>query len=139
MLGDIVSLYYNAFFCISLAYSIHHTLRKPLLNQFRSHILCFVAVLMAILIIVFTSDSKYPLKGICIYQVTNTTSLGLFLFHLIIFIICLYSLIKFKSRIPKNTFFQHQSHFGYYYIYMIIFSGVEVVNSIIYLVGKVSC
>jgi len=30
--------------------------------------------------------------------------------------------MKFKSKIPKNTFFQQQTHFGYYYTYMIIFS-----------------
>lgn len=134
-----MSLYYNAFFCVSLAYSIRHTLRKPMLSQIKSHLLYLVAVLMAILIIIFTSDSKKPLNGICIYEITNSTSLGLFLFHLVISIICIYSLIKFKSKIPKNTYFQQQSHFGYYYVYMIIFSGVEMANSILYLVGKICC
>lgn len=139
MLGNIVAIYYNAFFCVSLAYSINYTLRKPFLDRFKSHILCLMAVVAAIFIVIFMANPTQPLTGICIYKIANETSLGLFLLHLLIFVICVYSLKKFKAKVPKNTFFQQQSHFGYYYIYMIIFAGVEALHTILYFVGNICC
>lgn len=105
MLGNAVALYYNTFFCVSLAYSINNTLRKPFLDNIKMHLLCLLATVSAVLIIIFTQNSGAPLSGICIYRLASQSSLGLFFLHVLLLSICIYSMRKFRARIPKNSYF----------------------------------
>jgi hypothetical protein len=121
IIGYIVALYYNAFFCMMLAYSIRNTLKKSLIDQTRAHILAFIASVAGLLIIIFTQNAGRPLQGICIYKSASLSSIGLFVLHLIILLCCIYSVKKFKKKIPKNSFFQHFSHFRYFLYYMVLY------------------
>ena len=139
MVGYTTSVYYNALFCGALSYSIRNTLRKPFLSRFKLHLMCTVVIVTALIIIIFTTNSNSPFTDVCVFKMANSSSLGLFLLHLLIFSFSLYSLKKFRSRIPQNSFFEKISHFRYYYIYMIIFCIVEGVNSLTFLIGNLSC
>ena len=101
--------------------------------------MCTVVIVTALIIIIFTTNSNSPFTDVCVFKMANSSSLGLFLLHLLIFSFSLYSLKKFRSRIPQNSFFEKISHFRYYYIYMIIFCIVEGVNSLTFLIGNLSC
>ncbi len=122
MLGNVVGLYYNTFFCVCLAYSINNTLKKPFLSNLSMHLLCFITAISAILIVIFTQNSGSPLSGICIYRIANRSSLGLFFLHILLLSLCVYSTRKFRSRIPKNSYFETKSHFKYYFTYLVFFS-----------------
>ena len=138
MLGNVIYLYYNAFFCGALAYTIHKTLKKPLLSVFRQHMACLVIAIIALLIIVFTSTEN-AFSNMCLYRLADSSSLGLFFLHLILALFSLYALYRFKVSIPQNSFFDQQSHFRYYFIYMVIFFIFEAVNSILFISGNLSC
>jgi hypothetical protein len=138
MLGNVIYLYYNAFFCGSLAYSIHKTLTKPLFSVPKQHLMCLFVMVIALLVIIFTSEG-YPFTTLCIYRLANLSSLGLFVLHLIIALFTFYVLRKFKGKIPQNSFFENQSHFKYYYLYMVFFCGFEVVNTVLILAGFLTC
>lgn len=75
----------------------------------------------------------------CLYRLADSSSLGLFFLHLILAVFSLYSLYSFKRNIPKNTFFEQQSHFKYYFIYMVIFFIFETIESILFITGNLSC
>lgn len=139
MLGNVVCLYYNALFCGALAYSIHKTIYKPSLSVPKLHLICIAIIMTALLVIIFSTDSSHPFNHLCIYRLANSSSLGLFFLHLIITLFSLYSLNKFRNKIPENSFFETQSHFRYYYLYMVAFCAVEVVNTLLYLIGNLSC
>jgi hypothetical protein len=139
MMGNAVALYYNTFFCVSLAYSINNTLRKPFLDNLKMNLLCFLATASAILIIIFTQNAGSPLSGICIYRLANQSSLGVFFVHLLLLSICLYSMKKFRAKIPKNSYFEKRSHFRYYNSYLVFFALCELANTILYLIGNISC
>jgi Na+/alanine symporter len=139
MLGNSAALYYNTFFCVSLAYSINNTLRKPFLDNLKMHLICLLATVTAILIILFTQNSGAPLSGICIYRVANQSSLGVFFVHLLLLLVCLYSMRKFRAKIPKNSYFEKRSHFRYYNTYLTFFVLCEAANTLLYLIGNISC
>jgi hypothetical protein len=139
MLGNAVALYYNTFFCVSLAYSINNTLKRPFLDNLQMHIFCLLATISAVIIIIFTQNSGSPLSGICIYRLANQSSLGLFFLHVLVLSICLYSMKKFIAKIPKNSYFESKSHFKYYNSYLIFFCLCQGANTILYLIGNISC
>jgi hypothetical protein len=139
MFGNVVCLYYNALFCGALAYSIKNTLRKPLLTPARMHLLCWTIIGTALLVILFSSDPSRPLDILCIFRLADPSSIGLLLLHLILTGFSLYSLKKFQSQLPQNSFFEHQSHFRYYLVYMGGFCLVEATSTIIFLIGNISC
>lgn len=139
MLGNIVCLYYNALFCGALAYSIHNTIYKPYFTVPKLHLLCGTVIVFALTIVMFTTGSGDPFSHLCIYRLANPSSLGLFLIHLILTLFSLYALNKFRTKIPSNSFFEKQSHFSYYYHYMIAFCVVEGINTFVYLVGNIGC
>lgn len=139
MVGNSVALYYNTFFCVSLAYSINNTLRKPFLDNIKMHMLCLVATASAILIIIFTQNSGSPLSGICIYRLANQSSIGVFFVHLVLLVTCLYSMRKFRAKIPKNSYFEKRSHFRYYNTYLVFFALCEAANTLLFLIGNISC
>ena len=120
MLGNVVYLYYNAFFCGALAYTIHKTLKKALFSVKRQHFICLFITAMALLVIIFTT-SEEPFHHMCSYRLANNSALGLFFLHLLLALFCLYSLRHFHRNIPQNSFFTDQSHFKYYFWYMLIF------------------
>jgi hypothetical protein len=138
MLGNVTYLYYNAFFCGALAYTIHKTLKKPLLSMFRQHLACLFISIIALLIIFFTSTDE-PFNNLCLYRLADSSSLSLFFLHLILAVFSLYALYRFKANIPQNSFFEQHSHFRYYFMYMVIFFIYEAVNSVIFLAGNLSC
>lgn len=105
MLGNVLCLYYNALFCGALAYSIKNTIRKPTLTPVKLHLICFVIMSAAIMILIFTTNEVYPLDNICIYKLSTRSSLSLFFLHLMLTVFILYSLKKFRSKIPQNSFF----------------------------------
>ena len=138
MLGSVVYLYYNAFFCGALAYTIHKTLKRALLSVKRQHLVCLFTTLVALLIVIFTTADE-PFHHMCSYRLADDSSLGLFFLHILLTLFSFYSLRKFRRNIPQNTFFERLSHFKYYYIYMVIFGIFEVVNCLVFLTGYLSC
>lgn len=106
MLGNIICLYYNALFCGALAYSIHNTIYKPYFTVPKLHLLCLTVIIFAIAIVLFTTNAGEPFNNLCIYRLASPSSLGLFLIHLILTFFTLYSLNKFRSKIPSNSFFE---------------------------------
>ena len=120
MLGTVVYLFYNAFFCGALAYTIHKTLKKALLSVNRQHIVCILIVVATFLVLIFTTSDK-PFHHTCSFKTADSSSLGLFFMHTLLTIFSLISLKQFKRNIPKNSFFEKQSHFKYYFIYMVYF------------------
>ena len=120
MLGSVIYLFYNAFFCGALAYTIHKTIKKALLSVKRQHLICIFTTIAALLILLFTT-SKEPFNHMCSYKTADSSALGLFFLHVLITLFTLYSLKKFKKNIPVNSFFKKQSHFKYYFLYMVYF------------------
>lgn len=53
--------------------------------------------------------------------------------------ICLFSMYMFRAKVPKSSYFQKASVFGYYYYYMGLFSVIQALNTIGYLIGNISC
>jgi hypothetical protein len=52
---------------------------------------------------------------------------------------CVYSMIQFKRKLPKNDYFQKQALFGYYFYYMGIFVTIQLITSISYLISDILC
>lgn len=104
MLGSVVYLYYNAFFCGALAYTIHKTLKRALLSVKRQHLVCLFTTLVALLIVIFTTADE-PFHHMCSYRLADDSSLGLFFLHILLTLFSFYSLRKFRRNIPQNTFF----------------------------------
>lgn len=134
-MGNLTALYYNALFCIALAYSINNTLYKPFLSNLSMNIICVICIVVAFIVICVTQNPSNPFQGICLYRQANQASLTLLFLHLTLLFSTLFSLKKFKQKIPKNTYFKTVSHFLYYYIYMIIFAVVETLNVLLFLIG----
>ncbi len=105
MFGSTIALYYNTFFCAALGYSIANTLRKPFLDRIKLHVLAFVSAISAVFVVIYTQNAGAPLKGICIYRAASQSSLGLFFLHIIVFVVVLYAIRKFRAQIPKNSYF----------------------------------
>ena len=138
MLGSVIYLYYNAFFCGALAYTIHKTLKKPLFSVKRQHLMTLLITIAALLIVIFTS-SEEPFHLMCSYRLADDSSLGLFFLHIILTLFTFYALRRFKRNIPQNSFFEQQSHFKYYFMYMVTFCIFEAINSILFLTGYLTC
>lgn len=51
----------------------------------------------------------------------------------------MFSMWMFRAKIPRSTYFQKASVFGYYYYYMGLFSVIQIFNTIGYLIGNVAC
>ena len=138
MLGSVMYLYYNAFFCGAMAYTIHKTLKKPLLSVQRQHIMAILITIAALLIVVFTSTEQ-PFHNMCSFRLADDSSLGRVFLHILLTLFTFYALRRFKRNIPQNSFFEQQSHFKYYLIYMVIFCIFEAINSTLFLTGYLSC
>lgn len=53
--------------------------------------------------------------------------------------ICVFSMVMFKKKIPKSSYFKKVSVFGYYYYYMGFFITIQLLSSIGYLLGNIAC
>ena len=113
MVSIVVVECYNAFFCAVLAYSINDTLRTPLLTQGKAHLLCLFGCLCACTILLFAHDATDLTRGMCIYRVGSSSSLSQCAFHICLLLIALFSMRLFRSKIPKNSYFESKSHFRY--------------------------
>lgn len=139
MLGNITSLYYNTVFCVVLAYSIQNTLKKSMISQFRYHLLSLAIIIVALLILIFTHNIGAGISGLCGYKLTSGESIGRFIIEFIIAITCFVAMGKFKSKIPKNSYFQKQSLFGFYFYYMGLFSSLQLLSTTSEIVGDIMC
>ena len=99
LLGNLTALYYNALFCIAIAYSINNTLRKPFFSNLTMNVICAICIIVAFIVIAVTQNHNNPFQGICLYRQANQTSLTLLFLHLILLFSTLYSLKKFKQKI----------------------------------------
>lgn len=45
----------------------------------------------------------------------------------------------FQAKIPKSSYFKRASLFGFYYYYMGIFSAVQILSTLGYLIGNIAC
>jgi hypothetical protein len=104
--GNIASIYYNMMFGVILSYSIRNTLKGYFFNQFRYHILSGFITLGIVLILIFTSGIGRGYNGICGYKAATQESIARFILELSITGICIYSMAKFKSKIPQNAYFK---------------------------------
>lgn len=53
--------------------------------------------------------------------------------------ICVFSMVMFKNKIPKSSYFKKVSVFGYYYYYMGFFIAIQLLSSTAYLLGSIAC
>lgn len=79
------------------------------------------------------------LNGLCGYKMQDRSSFARFAVELLIVGICFFSMYMFQAKVPKNTYFKRASVFGYYYYYMGLFSAIQILGTISYLIGNIAC
>ena len=138
-MGYIGSLVYNVLFCIMLAYSLKNILKGTLFTRNRYHILALATVGAATLSVALTSNVGTDIKGVCGFKIANQESIARFVVELLICILCVYSMHRFNSKIPKNEYFQKQAVFGYYYYYMGIYTFIQVAATTSHMISSIGC
>lgn len=74
-------------------------------NQKRYHIMAFLIVASAVLGLSFSNSVGRGIGGLCGYRIAGRESIAKFIVELLIIFGCVASMILFKSKIPKNSYF----------------------------------
>ena len=113
-----------------MAYSIKYTLKSSLLlNPAFYRTVSFLVFVVVNAGIQGAGNTGQGFDGICGFKVANQQSLARMILELFTCLICVYCMYKFKQKIPKNSYFQNQAVFGYYYYYMGIFAFSQFLQS----------
>lgn len=108
-------------------------------SKVRYHALIIISVTVITLSLSLSQVTNSGFSGICGYKLQNRESFARFFGDMLIVGICVFSMIMFKSKIPKSTYFKKVSVFGFYYYYMGCFIVIQAISSTGYLVGNIAC
>lgn len=126
-------------FCIVLSLSIKKTLKGSLFSQVRYHALVLITVCAITVALAVSSILGAGLNGVCGYKIQNRESFARFVIEILVVFICFFSMYTFKTKVPKNAYFQKVSVFGFYYYYMGFFAIIQILSTVGYLVGNIAC
>ena len=90
-------------------------------------------------IIYLTNGVGKSINSICAIKFSNVAPYVVLAAPLTLIIIACISIYRFRTGIPKNSFFKHQSVYRYYYVYIFVVIILQLVISILGLVGDLNC
>lgn len=131
--------YYNMIFCFVLAQSVRNTLKGGLLSPFRYQLAGIIISAILTITIYLTNGLGPNINSLCAIKFSNVAPIVALSAPLILVIIAAISIYRFKTGIPKNSFFNHQSVYTYYFIYIFSVIIIQLVISLLSLIGDLNC
>ena len=139
LVGWIGLNYYNMIFCFVLSHSVRNTLKGTMLTPLVYHSIGVVVMALFPVIIYFTNGVGRSITSICAIKYSNTAPFIIMAVPAILIIVAIISVYRFRTGIPKNSFFKHQSVYSYYFIYIFVVIIFQLVISILELIGDLNC
>ena len=131
--------YYNMLFCIVLAYSVRNTLKGTFMSNIVYHSVGFTCMCLVTIVIFFTSGLGKSVNGLCAVRFSNVAPFVILTVPIALIVLASVSIYRFRTGIPKNSFFRHQSVYNYYYIYIFSVIALQVIISTLGLIGDLNC
>lgn len=140
VLGWLGITIYNIGFCIILSYTVRNTLKGSMLSKFRYHAISLVLIALGAIGIFFSNyDSSKNLNSICVVKYSTVAPYIRTFASVCLILLALISIYRFKTGIPKNSFFQKQSLYKYYYMYIFFVVTLQILSEILGLIGNINC
>lgn len=126
-------------FCLVLAHSVRNTLKGSSIKSIVYHGVgvCLVSVLT--IVVYITNGVGKSINCICAIKFSDVAPFVVLSAPLALILIAGVSIYRFKKGIPKNSFFEHQSVYNYYFIYILLVIILQITISILGLVGDLNC
>lgn len=131
--------YYNMVFCFVLAQSVRNTLKGGLMSPIRYQLIGIIVSVSVTLIIYFTNGLGQSLNSLCAIKFSDVAPIVALTAPLILVVIAAISIYRFRTGIPKNSYFSHQSVYSYYFIYIFTVIVLQLVISLLTLIGDLNC
>lgn len=135
LIGWIGLNYYNMIFCFVLSHSVRNTLKGVYLTPIKYHIVAIVVMIILPIIIFLTNGIGRSINSICAIKYTDAAPFIVMAIPFLLIIIAIISVYRFKTGIPKNSFFQHQSVYYYYYVYIFVVIVLQLLIILLSIVG----
>lgn len=126
-------------FCFILAQSVRNTLKGGFISPVKYQIIGIVVSASITLIIYFTSGLGQSINSLCAIKFSDVAPIVALSTPLILIVIAIISIYRFRAGIPKNSFFNHQSVYKYYFVYIFTVIVLQLIISLLTLVGDLNC
>jgi hypothetical protein len=122
-------------FCFVLSHSIRNTLKGTLLTRKKYHTVGIIIMGLFPLIIYLTNGIGRSINSICSIKYSDAAPFVTMSVPIALIIIAIVSVYRFKTGIPKNSFFSDQSVYSFYFAYIFSVIIFQLLISILGLVG----
>jgi hypothetical protein len=126
-------------FCFVLSHSIRNTLKGAFLTRKKYHTVGIIIMVMFPIIIYLTNGIGRSVNSICSIKFSDAAPFVTMSAPISLIIMAIVSVYRFKTGIPKNSFFNDQSVYTFYFVYIFSVIIFQLIISILGLVGELNC
>ena len=118
---------YTILFCIILSYTVRNALKGGLFSKRKYHVISIILIITATFGVYFSNQIDNQ-QTICMVKYSTISPYLRSFASACLILIALISIYRFKNGIPKNSFFQQQSIYKYYYIYIFFVVSLQIMS-----------
>lgn len=106
----------------------------------KKYLIVGVIVSAVVTVVIYTTSGLgQSINSLCAIKFSDVAPIVALSAPLILVVIAVVCVYRFKTGIPKNSFFSHQSVYQYYFIYIFTVIILQLTISILTLVGDLNC
>lgn len=131
--------YYNMIFCLALAWSVRNTLKGAFVSNVAYHLLGVLIISLLTVLIYMTNGTGKNIAGMCAIKFSSVAPFVVLCVPILLILLASISIYRFRTGIPKNSFFKNQSVYTFYYIYIFAVIAIQLTITLLNLIGDLNC